>query len=71
MKWIYNPEIVEDYIEAEGTRILGNERLGYLPQELQDKDKEKVYMNSFQKWTVFGIRRQRIWENMQTNLECL
>ena len=34
MKWIYDSELVEDYIEATGTRILGNERLGFLPQEL-------------------------------------
>lgn len=53
MKWIYNPEIVEDYIEAEGTRILGNERLGYLPQELQDKDKEKSLYEFFSEMDCF------------------
>lgn len=53
MKWIYNPEIVEEYIEAEGTRILGNERLGYLPQELQDKDKEKSIYEYFSEMDCF------------------
>ena len=46
-------EIVEDYIEAEGTRILGNERLGYLPQELQDKDKEKSIYEYFSEMDCF------------------
>jgi len=42
MKWLYNPSLVDDYIEAEGARILGNERLGYLPQELPDEEKERT-----------------------------
>lgn len=53
MKWIYDSELVEDYIEATGTRILGNERLGYLPQELQDKDKEKSIYEYFSEMDCF------------------
>lgn len=47
MKWLYRPELVEDYIEAEGERILGNERLGYLPQEIPDIDKGKSLYEFF------------------------
>lgn len=53
MKWIYNPELVEDYMEAEGMRILGNERLGYLPQELLDEDKEKSLYEFFSEMDCF------------------
>ncbi len=53
MKWLYNPELVEDYIEAEGTRIFGNERLGYLPQELPDKDKGKSLYEFFSEMDCF------------------
>ena len=42
MKYIYSPEMVEDYIEARGIRVLGKERLGYLPQELPIKLNEET-----------------------------
>ncbi|MDD6217511.1 MAG: ATP-binding cassette domain-containing protein [Roseburia sp.] len=47
MKWIYNPALVEDYIEASGERILGKERLGYLPQELPEEEKSKTVYEFF------------------------
>lgn len=47
LKWIYDPAIVEDYVEAKGTRILGTERLGYLPQELPPDDREKTVYEFF------------------------
>lgn len=53
MKWIYEPELVEDYIEAEGIRTLGNERLGYLPQELPESDKEKSLYDFFTEMDCF------------------
>lgn len=34
LKWIYNPDIIEDYAEAVGERVVSGERLAYLPQEL-------------------------------------
>ena len=37
MKWIYDPSLIENYIEADGERVMGNERLGYLPQEMPDE----------------------------------
>lgn len=47
MKWIYNPALVEDYIEVSGERILGKERLGYLPQELPEEEKGKTVYEFF------------------------
>lgn len=47
MKWIYDPELVEDYTESNGSRITSNERLGYLPQELMDADKKKSVYEFF------------------------
>lgn len=47
MKWIYDPSLIENYIEADGERVMGNERLGYLPQEMPDEDKKKPYTSIF------------------------
>lgn len=47
MKWLYDPSLVEDYVEWEGERILGNEKIGYLPQELPVKDREKTLYEYF------------------------
>lgn len=53
IKWIFNPELIEDYVEAEGRRIFGNERLGYLPQELPTSDKEKTVYEFFSEEEMF------------------
>lgn len=53
MKWLYNPELVDEYIEADGIRILGNERLGYLPQELAEEDKGKSLYEFFSEMDCF------------------
>lgn len=47
IKWIYNPALIEDYVEANGERILGKERLGYLPQELPEEEKGKTVYEFF------------------------
>ena len=47
MKWIVNPAMVEDYIEAEGEKADGGEVLGYLPQELSEEDKKKSVYEFF------------------------
>ncbi len=47
MKWIYEPEQIEDYCEAEGERIINGERLGYLPQELGETDRAKSVYEFF------------------------
>ena len=53
MKWIYDPSLIENYIEADGERVMGNERLGYLPQEMPDEDKKKTVYEYFSEEEVF------------------
>lgn len=47
MKWIYDPELVEDYIEYKGEKSTGGERLAYLPQELPESEKTKSVYEYF------------------------
>ena len=47
MKWIYNPELMEDYAECEGERILSGEKPAYLPQELPATDGELTLYEFF------------------------
>ena len=53
LKWIYDHEMVEDYVEAEGERIVNKERLAYLPQELPTQDKKKTVCEFFMEEPVF------------------
>lgn len=53
MKWIYDPSLIENYIEADGERVMGNERLGYLPQEMLDEDKKKTIYEYFSEEEIF------------------
>ena len=47
IKWIYDPELVEDYIEYKGEKSTGGERLAYLPQELPESEKTKSVYEYF------------------------
>ena len=47
LKWIYDPEIIEEYAEVRGDRITNKERLGYLPQELPSDEKERSIYEFF------------------------
>ncbi len=47
LKWIYNPELISDYVEFKGERLINNEVLAYLPQELLQEDKEKSLYEFF------------------------
>lgn len=47
LKWIYDPGLVEGYVQARGERILGNEILGYLPQELPEEYKKSTVYSYF------------------------
>lgn len=53
MKWMFQPSLVEDYIEAKGVRVPCQERIGYLPQELQREDKEKSVYEFFSEEDFF------------------
>ncbi len=60
MKWIYNPSLVENYIEAEGERIWDTNVLGYLPQEISMKIRKKQYTNIFLKRKYLGENAERV-----------
>ncbi len=47
LKWLVNPALVEDYVEAEGERITGGARIGYLPQELPEEEKGRTIYEFF------------------------
>jgi len=47
LKWIYDPELTEDYTECSGERIINNERLAYLPQELPESDQNRTVYDYF------------------------
>lgn len=56
MKWIFAPCLIEEYIEADGERICGNERMGYLPQELPKEDQTKTVYEFFTEEEQFWNR---------------
>ena len=47
MKWMVDPDLIEDYIDAEGQRMLGREKIAYLPQELPEEHKGKTVYEYF------------------------
>ena len=47
MKWIYDSSLIDEYIEAEGEKILRMEKMGYLPQEMPEEDKKKTVYGYF------------------------
>lgn len=53
LKWIYDPEMTEEYARCQGKRILGKERIGYLPQELSKQDGEKTLYEFFSELPAF------------------
>ncbi len=53
LKWIYNPGLVEEYVEARGERILGSECISYLPQELPESCKDLTIYAYFSESSCF------------------
>jgi ATPase subunit of ABC transporter with duplicated ATPase domains len=47
MKWIYDPALVDDYIEYKGEKVMCGERLAYLPQELPESENHKTVCEYF------------------------
>ena len=41
LKWIYDPLLIRDYAEVEGSKSAPGEKIAYLPQELPAKDRSK------------------------------
>lgn len=47
LKWIANPSMIEPYVEAEGSLIANGEVFGYLPQELNEDQKNQSIRDYF------------------------
>jgi len=47
LRWLYDPSMAETYAICHGERIIGNEKLGYLPQELPAGDWDKTIYEFF------------------------
>lgn len=56
LRYIYDPDMIADYTEIRGERIITNERLGYLPQELSKEDSNKTVYEFFSKSDMFFIK---------------
>ena len=53
MKWIYDPALVDDYIDYSGEKVMSGEKPGYLPQELPEEAKHKTVCEYFCESTGF------------------
>ena len=53
LQWIWQPDLVAGYCEASGERILANQKLGYLPQELAPLDSPKSLYEYFTEEAMF------------------
>ncbi|MBR5981276.1 MAG: ABC-F family ATP-binding cassette domain-containing protein [Firmicutes bacterium] len=54
LKWIFRPELIEDYAEAEGVCVKGSERLAYLPQQLPEEDAARTVYEFFAEEPLFS-----------------
>lgn len=68
MKWIYAPESIEDYVEAEGERICSGEKLGFLPQELPAEDKLRTVYDFFCQEEMFWEQEPKELAELARNL---
>ena len=59
LKWIYSPDMIDDYTEYEGERIINDERLGYLPQELPVGERSKSVYEYFNECSAFWEKTPR------------
>ena len=59
IKWIYQPELAEEYTECVGERICTKEKMGYLPQELSGTDCLKTVYEYFSQSDFFYNRTPR------------
>lgn len=53
LKWIYDPSMVEGYADFSGSRTTQGELLGYLPQELPERDRQKPVYRYFSELPAF------------------
>lgn len=53
LRWIFAPESIGGYAQATGERIIGRERLAWLPQELLETDRQKTVYEFFSAQEAF------------------
>ena len=53
IKWIYDQELIDDYMECKGEKVSNDEKIAYLPQELPQKDAEKTVYDYFSEKEAF------------------
>ena len=53
LKLLYDPGLVEDYVEYSGEIYKGNLKLGYLPQELDRRHSAMSILNFFEECDAF------------------
>lgn len=68
LKWIYDPELTADYAECSGERIINNERLAYLPQELPLSDGTKTVYEYFSGNEAFWQKTPKELNRMSAQL---
>ena len=66
LKWIYNPELAEEYTECTGERMINGENMGYLPQELPIADKCKALYEYFSECENFFDKNPKELSEMAT-----
>lgn len=53
LKWIYDENLIDDYAEYKGEKSIVNEKLAYLPQELNKIEKEETIYNYYSQEDLF------------------
>ena len=71
LRWIFDPELVEDYCEAVGERIILGQSMGYLPQELPAGDRGKTVWEFFMEDGGFPDRSPGELGGWPGSSECL
>ncbi len=69
LRWIYDPALIESYMEAKGERILARERLSYLPQELSPEDAQKTVYEYFSEEPQFFEKNPRELAELSARLQ--
>ena len=62
LKWIADPDIIRDYADVEGERIIREEQIGYLPQALPEKEHTKSVYSYFEEESSFAEMTPHVFD---------
>ena len=68
LKWLYDPALTQPYIAATGERIVRDETLGYLPQELPPAQRAASVYEFFCAEEAFYAKRRATWDGWRRRL---